>query len=60
MLVGLATDIGAVRARALAILTGDRGRSRSLERNDELSDLAQALGKSITGRPTTARKPWRL
>lgn len=39
----LATDIGAVRARALAILTGDRHRGRSLERNDELSDLAQAL-----------------
>lgn len=39
----LATDIGAVRARALAILTGDRGRGRALERNDELSDLARAL-----------------
>ena len=39
----LANDIGAVRARALAILTGDRSRSSSLERNDELSDLAQAL-----------------
>lgn len=39
----LANDIRAVRARALAILTGDRSRSRSLERNDELSDLGEAL-----------------
>lgn len=39
----LASDIAAVRARALAILTGERGCGRPLQRNDELSDLAQAL-----------------
>ena len=39
----LATDIGAVRARALAILVGDRGHGQPLGRNDELGDLALAL-----------------
>jgi two-component system, NtrC family, sensor kinase len=39
----LAVDIGAVRARALAIVVGDRGQGRPLGRNDELSDLAQAV-----------------
>ena len=39
----LAVDIGAVRSRALAIVTGNRNRSQPLARNDELSDLAQAL-----------------
>ncbi|MGZ8256052.1 MAG: sensor histidine kinase [Burkholderiaceae bacterium] len=39
----LAIDIGAVRARAQAIVVGDRSRSQPLARNDELSDLAQAL-----------------
>lgn len=39
----LASDIRAVRGRALAIVTGDRGLGRPLDRNDELSDLAQAL-----------------
>jgi len=39
----LALDIGTVRARALAIVVGDRGRSQPLARNDELSDLAQAV-----------------
>ena len=39
----LALDIGTVRARALAIVVGDRGRGQPLARNDELSDLAQAV-----------------
>jgi signal transduction histidine kinase len=39
----LAADIGGVRARALAIVVGDRGRGQPLARNDELSDLAQAV-----------------
>jgi len=39
----LASDIAALRARALAILTGERGCGRPLQRNDELSDLGQAL-----------------
>lgn len=39
----LALDIGAVRRRALAIVTGERGRGKPLARNDELSDLAQAV-----------------
>ena len=39
----LADDIGAVRARALAIVVGDRSRGRPLERNDELGDLAHAV-----------------
>ncbi len=39
----LAVDIGAVRARALAIVVGDRSAGRPLARNDELSDLAQAV-----------------
>lgn len=39
----LAGDIAAVRARALAILVGDRGRGTPLERKDELGDLAQAV-----------------
>lgn len=39
----LAIDIGAVRARAVAIVVGDRGRGQPLTRNDELSDLAQAV-----------------
>ena len=39
----LATDIGTVRARALAIVVGNRQRGQPLARNDELSDLAHAL-----------------
>jgi signal transduction histidine kinase len=39
----LAVDIGTVRTRALAIVVGDRGSGRPLARNDELSDLAQAV-----------------
>lgn len=41
----MTTDIGTLRARAQSILIGDRSSSRSeaLARNDELSDLAQAL-----------------
>lgn len=39
----LAVDIGAVRSRALAIVVGDRRHGKPLARNDELSDLAQAL-----------------
>lgn len=39
----LANDIGAVRARALAIVVGDRGRGQALARNDELGDLAHAV-----------------
>jgi two-component system, NtrC family, sensor kinase len=39
----LGTDIAAVRARALAILNGDRSRGQPLARNDELGDLAQAV-----------------
>ncbi|HWP13324.1 MAG TPA: ATP-binding protein [Ramlibacter sp.] len=39
----LADDIGAVRARALAIVVGDRSRGRPLVRNDELGDLAHAV-----------------
>jgi signal transduction histidine kinase len=39
----LAVDIGAVRARALAIVVGDRRRGQPLARNDELNDLAHAL-----------------
>jgi signal transduction histidine kinase len=39
----LATDIGAVRTRAQAIVTGDRSRGQPLSRNDELGDLAQAV-----------------
>lgn len=49
----LAIDIGLVRARALAILTGERGHGRSLVRNDELSDLARAvdhLAEALDGR----------
>jgi two-component system NtrC family sensor kinase len=41
----LAIDIGSVRKRALAIVGGDRGRGQPLVRNDELSDLAQALDR---------------
>jgi two-component system NtrC family sensor kinase len=39
----LAGDIRAVRARALAILTGDRGPGRPLARNDELRELGDAV-----------------
>ena len=39
----LADDIDAVRARALAIVVGDRSSGRPLGRNDELGDLAQAV-----------------
>lgn len=39
----LAIDIAAVRARAMAIVVGDRGRGQPLARNDELSDLAEAV-----------------
>lgn len=39
----MAHDIGRLRTRALAIVCGDRSRGRTLSRNDELSDLAQAL-----------------
>lgn len=39
----LAVDIRVVRARALAILTGERRRAPPLSRNDELGDLAQAV-----------------
>jgi two-component system, NtrC family, sensor kinase len=39
----LAGDIAAVRARALAILVGDRGRGTPLTRRDELGELSQAV-----------------
>ena len=39
----LAIDIGAVRGRAMAIVVGDRGPGQPLTRNDELSDLAEAV-----------------
>lgn len=39
----MATDIDTLRARALSIVTGDRSRGETLTRNDELSDLAQAI-----------------
>ena len=39
----LAGDIAAVRARALAILEGDRGRGTPLSRQDELGELGQAV-----------------
>jgi signal transduction histidine kinase len=39
----LAGDITAVRLRALAILTGDRGAGRPLARSDELRELADAV-----------------
>lgn len=39
----MTTDIDALRARALSIVTGDRSRGEMLTRNDELNDLAQAL-----------------
>lgn len=39
----LANDITAVRARALAILTGDRGPGKPLPRNDELGELGDAV-----------------
>lgn len=39
----LAGDIATVRARALAILTGDRSAGRPLSRNDELGDLGDAV-----------------
>jgi two-component system, NtrC family, sensor kinase len=39
----LATDIDAVRARALAIVIGDRGPGRPLTRTDELGELSLAV-----------------
>jgi two-component system NtrC family sensor kinase len=39
----LTSDIGAVRSRAMAILTGDRSSGTPLARNDELSDLGAAV-----------------
>jgi two-component system NtrC family sensor kinase len=39
----LTADIGSVRSRALAILTGDRSSGTPLARNDELSDLGAAV-----------------
>ena len=39
----IAADIGTLRGRALAIVAGDRSRGPPLARNDELSDLAQAV-----------------
>ncbi|GAB3775162.1 hypothetical protein GCM10028796_50760 [Ramlibacter monticola] len=39
----LAGDIGTVRARALAILTGDRSAGRPLARSDELRELGDAV-----------------
>jgi two-component system NtrC family sensor kinase len=44
----LAGDIRAVRARALAILTGDRGPGRPLARNDELRELGDAVDSLAT------------
>ncbi|HEY0824715.1 MAG TPA: ATP-binding protein [Ramlibacter sp.] len=39
----LASDIGAVRARALAIVEGDRSPGTPLQRSDELGELSQAV-----------------
>ncbi|MBI5275342.1 MAG: hypothetical protein HY854_02695 [Burkholderiales bacterium] len=39
----LAADIAAVRARAQAIVTGERGRGQPLGRHDELGDLGRAV-----------------
>ena len=57
-----ATRKPAKRAKAVPISASSRHWSCTSPARSKYSssDFAQAVGKSITGRPTRARKPWRL
>lgn len=52
----LVADISTVRARAQAIVEGDRSRGHSLARNDELGDLSAALDSMAQALTTHERE----